>query len=185
MASNPPIGTNAWEGPLGVVNVTFNGVEMGKTTADTEIVPDEDLKDIIYQQDGTKYQDKIRTGIAWQVNVTFGEISTTLLEDLLEGWEKSAGGDSLKMNKSLYQSMRNNEAHVLKLTRVDSEGTSSTDPRHVITFYKAAAQVTGNIQWGADTQRNLAVTFYIFWDETEKAFGYSGFFSSLGMNKAV
>lgn len=178
--ANAPIGNNIWEGVLGVVRINFDSIDLGKTTADTELVPDQDIKDIIFQQSGTKYQDKVPTGLAWMLNTTFGEITTTLLEKMLNGLTKSGSGNSLKMTRSLYFSWRDN-AKALIVRRVDSEGVSSTDPLYRLKFYKAYPEVTGNIQWGADTQRNLAVTFHIFWDETEKAFGYSGYATSLGM----
>jgi hypothetical protein len=180
--ANDPMGNNVWEGVLGVVNINFGGVELGKTTADTELVPEETLKDIIFQQNGTGFADKVRTGMAMMVNCTFGEIKTSLLEKMIKGWEKSGDGDSLKMGRSLYQSMKDHESRRLLITRVDSDGASSTNPKYRIVFYKAAPGITGNIQWGADTQRNLAVTFYIFWDEDENSFGYSGYASSLGLS---
>jgi hypothetical protein len=180
MAANPPIGNNAWEGVLGVVRIEYDNLNCGKTTADTEMVPDQDIKDIIFQQDGTKYQDKVPTGIAWMLNCTFGVITTSLLDKMLEGLRPSGSGNSLAIEKSIYFSWREN-AKVLIVRRVDSEGIASTDPRHRIKFYLAYPEITGNIQWGADTQRNLAVTFHIFWDETEKAFGYSGYATSLGL----
>ena len=179
--ANPPIGNNIWEGALGVVRIRYNNLDLGKTTADTELVPDQDIKDIIYQQDGTKYYDKVPTGIAWMLNCVFGEISTSLLEQMLDGLEPSGGGNSLKMTKSLYFSWREN-AKVLIVRRVDSEGVASADPLFRLNFYAAYPEITGNIQWGADTQRNLAITFHIFWDETEQAFGYSGYATSLGLN---
>jgi len=182
--ANNPIGANAWEGCLGVVTVEFNGVDMGKTTADTEIVIDKDVKDIIYQQNGTKFFDKVMTGMALQVNFTIGEITTARLASAIPGWVKSTGGNSLKMGKSIYQSWKDN-AKKLVLIRVDSEGSASTDPKFKINFYKAFLEVTGNIQYGADTQRNLAITAHIFWHSTASAFGYSGYASSLGVSGVV
>ena len=178
--ANAPMGNNFFEGVLGVVNVTYNSIEMGKTTADTEIVPDKDVKDIIFQQSGTKFYDKVMTGMALMVNFTIGEITTTRLEQAIPGWVKSGLGNSMKLGKSIYQSWRDN-SKTLKLTRADSEGTASTNPKYALNFYKAFLEVTGNIQYGADTQRNLAITAHIFWDETKKAFGYSGYASSLGL----
>lgn len=178
--ANPPIGNNILEGPLGVVNVTFNNIAMGKTTADTEVVPEEDNKEIMYQQDGTKPQDLVPTGMSYTVNCTFGEITTTIVEQVLRGTTKSAGGDSMKYGRNIYISRRA-LAKRLILTRVDSEGQSSTDLRHRMVFYKASPEVTGNLQYGADTQRNLAVSFYCFYDETELAFGYHGYASSVGL----
>jgi hypothetical protein len=180
MAANPPIGNNIWEGVLGVVRINYNSIDLGKTTADTELVPDQDIKDIIFQQDGTKYQDKVPTGIAWMLNCTFGVITTTLLEQMLDGLDKSGGGNSLKFGKSIYFSWREN-ANPLIVRRVDSEGVASADPLHRMKFYLAYPEITGNVQWGADTQRNLAISFHLFYNETESAFGYSGYATSLGL----
>jgi hypothetical protein len=180
MPVNPPIGNNFIEGVLGVVRVTFNSVNMGKTTADTEIVPDQDIKDILFQQDGTKYADKVRTGIVYQVNCTFGQLTTARVAELDQGYTVSGGGNSMSMGRSLYISWLETFAAQLILTRVDSEGTSSTDPFFRMVFPKAAPEITGNYQYGADTQRNLAVTFHIFYDETLGTFGYFGYASSLG-----
>jgi len=178
--ANAPLGNNIWEGVLGVVVINYDSLDLGKTTADTELVPDQDIKDIIFQQNGTKYQDKIPTGIAWMLNCTFGQITTSILEKMLAGLEKSGSGNSLKMTRSLYFSYREN-GKVLIVRRVDSEGFASTDPVYRLKFYLAYPEITGNIQWGADTQRNLAITFHCFYDETEKAFGYSGYATSLGL----
>lgn len=179
--ANNPMGANFWEGVLGVVNVEFNGVDLGKTTADTEIQVDQDIKDIVFQQDGTKFADKVRTGIAYMVNCTFGEISTSLIEKVMTGCVVSDDGQSLKMGRSIYQSMKDNESYPLVLKRVDSDGDSSANPLYRLKFYKVAAQITGNFQFGADTQRNLAVTFNVFWDETNDAFGYSGYASCFNL----
>ncbi len=182
MAANAPIGTNIWEGVLGVVDVFFDDVYMGRTTADTELVIDQDIKDILFGQSGTKYADKVRTGIALQILATFGDITTARLEKWQKGFEKSGGsGDSVKLGRSLYQSWLQSEAKTLLLKRVDSEGNASTDPRHQLKMYKAAPEITGNFQWGPDTQRNVAMTFHCFFDTTNNAFGYSGFASSLGI----
>ena len=51
-----------WEGPLGVIQMGFKGYDLGKTGADTTLTPDQDIKDIMYQQDGTKAADHVRTG---------------------------------------------------------------------------------------------------------------------------
>jgi hypothetical protein len=176
--ANAPMGNNIWEGVLGVVTIKFNNVDLGKTTADTEMVIEQDVKDILFQQSGTKYADKVRTGQAIMINCTFGEISTSLIEQLHKGFTASGIGDSLSLSRSLYQSWLTSEAKTLELSRVDSEGTASTDPVYKVTFFKAAPEITGSIQWGADTQRNLAVTFHCFFDTAENAYGYSGYLSS-------
>lgn len=177
--ANPPIGDNFWEGVLGVVNVRWWNANLGKTTADTEIQIVQDLKDILFQQDGTQRADKVRTGMVYQVMCTFGVITTTLLKKLQPGIENTPFLNSLKLGRSLYQSMKDNEAHQLELIRVDSDGDSSTDPAMKCVFYKAAPEITSNVIYGADTQRSISVTFHCFWDETKGAFGYSGVESSV------
>lgn len=182
MAANAPIGANFWEGVIGVVNVTFDTVAMGKTTEDTEIEYIEDIKDINFAQDGTQPADKVRTGQAYQVVATFGQITTTMLEKLMPGhFTKSVVGNSAKLSRQLYRSLKDNEAAVLTLTRVDSDGQSSTDDLYILNFYEAAPMITGNFQFGADTQRNLQVTWYCFWNSTNSAFGYSGYATSLSL----
>jgi hypothetical protein len=175
-----PIGNNIMEGPLGVVVIDYDGLYLGKTTADTELVPEEDNKDINYQQDGTKPADKVPTGINWMVNATFGEIKNTLLDKLQRGLTVSGSGKSVKIGREIYISRKEN-AKVLIITRVDSEGDKSVDPYHRMTFYKASPEVTAGIPWGADTQRGVQVSFYIFYDDTNEAFGYYGYASSLGL----
>ena len=56
------LGNNFIEGPLGVVQLEFNGVDIGKTFEDTEIEFIQDVTDILYAQDGTQPADKVRTG---------------------------------------------------------------------------------------------------------------------------
>ena len=40
--------------PLGVVKIGFDGYDLGKTTADAEFTPDQDIKDILFQQEDRK-----------------------------------------------------------------------------------------------------------------------------------
>ena len=178
--ANAPIGLTIIAGCLKVVKLDYDSIDLGKTTADTELTPEEDNKDIMYQQDGTKPQDKIPTGISYTLTCTLGEISTTKVEKLLRGTEKSGSGNSMKYGRNIYISRREN-AKKLIVTAVDSAGALSTDALQILNFYKASPEVTGPIQWGADTQRNLPISFYIFYDETEEAFGYHGHATSFGL----
>jgi len=175
-----PIGNNIMEGALGVVDITFNGVEMGRTTADTELVPEEDNKDINFQQEGTKPADKIPTGLNYLLNCTFGEITNARLALLQRGITLSGNGKSAKLGREIYVSRFDN-AQALIVTRVDSEGDKSADPYMILTFWKASPEVTAGIPWGADTQRSVQVTFYIFYDSTNEAYGYYGYATSLGL----
>jgi hypothetical protein len=180
--ANEPIGNNILEGPLGVVDVIFDGVYLGRTTADTEITAEEDNKEIIYQQDGTKPDDLIPTGISYMVAATFGEIDSQLLTKVQRGFAGNVS--SGKFGRDIYVS-RKEGAKVIQIIRVDSEGQRSTDPKMKMTFYLASPEVTGPIQYGADTQRNLPVNFYIFYNKDQLAFGYFGNASSVGLVPAA
>ena len=180
--ANNPIGNNFWEGVIGVVNITFNSIDMGKTTEDTEIEYMEDIKDILFAQDGTQPADKVRTGQAYQVSATIGQITNARLAAVMPGHFTASGvGNSAKLSRQLYRSLLTNEAAALLLKRVDSDGASSSDALYQLKFYKAAPMITGNFQYGADTQRNLQITWYCFYDTTNSAFGYSGYASSLSL----
>lgn len=175
-----------FDGPLGTVQIGFKGRNLGKTTADTNIVPDQDIKDINYQQDGTKPADYVRTGQTYLMNATFGEINTQLLVLLMAGISSSntnPNNDSGVVSRSLYQSMKNAEAGGLKVASVNSNGVPSEELSDTFAFYEAIPIVNGDlIQWGADTQRNFPVQFKILWhafstgesSTHEGAFGYWG-----------
>lgn len=173
-------------GPLGVVKIGFRGYDLGKTTADTNIQPDQDIKDIIYQQDGTKAADHVRTGIDYILNVTFGEIKTGLLVEMQKGittQNSSTSSDSGTISRSVYQSMRDGEAGALRIVSVDEFGIPSTSLEDIMAFYEAIAIIPGDlVNWGADTQRNLAMQFRLKFHiyptagvySVDGAFGYWG-----------
>lgn len=173
-------------GPLGVVKVGFNGFDMGKTTADATLEVVQNIKDIAYQQDGTMPADKVRTGIIYQVKVMFGEISTGLLAQVMDGFEQASVdplADAAVLTRSMYQSMRDNESAPLRIASVDSNGVESDLDKDVYSFYTAIANIDGAlINWGADTQRGVSVTFDIYWRKCltgesstrQGAFGYYG-----------
>jgi hypothetical protein len=176
------VGNNFWEGSLGVVRIEFDSVDLGKTVDEANIEYIEDIKDIFYAQDGTQPADKYRTGAAYQVTASFGQITIPRIEKLIKGTEASGAGNSLKLSRELYLSMREQEGKVLIVRRVDSEGAVSTNPDFILNFYNAAPLVTGStFIYGPDTQRVIEITFYVFFDETNLAFGYSGYASSLGL----
>ena len=175
-----------FEGPLGVVQVGFKGYDLGKTVADSNLVPDQDIKDILYQQEGTKAGDHVRTGIDLMLNVTFGEISTGLLTLLMSGvstQNTDPTEDTGTIDRVIYESMRDNEAGVLRIAAVDVNGFPLEDVENLINFYEAIPIVEGDlVNWGADTQRNFPVVFKIKWHEfsagesatKDGAFGYWG-----------
>lgn len=173
-----------FDGPLGVVKVGFKGFDLGKTTADSELVPDQDVKDVLFQQDGTKAADHVRTGIEYLLNVTLGEIKTGLLDLLMAGVSTKAvlpSTDGGTIDRSIYQSMLTDEAGVLRIAAVDENGVPSTVITDIMNFYVAIPIVNGNlVMWGADTQRNFPIQFRIKWFQfvtpTSKigAFGYWG-----------
>ena len=158
-----------FEGPLGVVQVGFNGFDLGKTTADTILTPDQDIKDINYQQDGSKAADHVRTGIDYLLAVTFGEISTGLLDLLMSGISTSqtlATEDSGIIDRVMYESMRDVEAGGLKIASVNVNGVPSENLENIMNFYEVIPIINGDlVNWGADTQRNLAMQFRIKWHE--------------------
>lgn len=154
-----------FEGPLGVVQIGFKGYDLGKTTADSNLTPDQDVKDILYQQDGTKPADHVRTGQDMILACTFGEISTGLLKLLMAGVTSEnvdTNDDSGTIGRSIYQSMRDTEAGALKINAVDENGEPSASLEDVIQCYEAIPIVTAElVNWGADTQRNFAMEFRI------------------------
>ena len=158
-----------FEGPLGVVQVGFAGYDLGKTTSDTILTPDQDVKDINYQQDGSKAADHVRTGIDYLLAVTFGEISTGLLDLLMSGISTvtvNPASDSGKIDRVMYESMRAEEGKGLKVAACDVNGTPLESLVNILNFYEAIPIVSGDlINWGADTQRNFAMQFRIKWHE--------------------
>jgi hypothetical protein len=178
--ANPPIGNNFIEGPLGVVTINFNGVDLGKTIDEAMLEFIEDIKDINFAQNGTQPYDKIPTGQAYQVTVKLGEITWARLGEVLRG--VTVTGNSAKLGRDIYRSGRDNFSKILILRRVDSDGNASTDNLFRLLFYKAMPTVNGAIgSFGPDTQREVQVVFYCFYDESKEAFGYSGYASSLGL----
>ncbi len=175
-----------FEGPLGVVQIGFKGFDLGKTMADSNLSPDQDVKDIIYQQDGTKAADHVRTGIEYILFATFGKISTGLITALMSGVTTENAiptEDSGTIGRSIYQSMLDTEAGVLKIVAVDENGVPSDEIEDRIFCYKVIPIIDSElVNWGADTQRNFPVQFrikfYVFADgeSTTKvgAFGYWG-----------
>ena len=183
--ANSPMGLNFIEGVLGVCNIEFNGVDLGITTDQTEITLDQDMKEIMAQQSGTKAYDHVRTGIVFNVTCTFGTITTALCAALNPSFEPSGSGQSMKVGRNLYQSAKDNEGKKLVLKRVDSEGVSTTDPVYMMTFYNAAPTITSGFVYGADVQRAISVTFNVYWDVTNQAYAYMGNASSVGLIPAV
>lgn len=175
-----------FDGPLGVVKIGFKGYDLGKTSAETTLKPDQDIKDIIYQQDGTKAADRVRTGLVYVLSATFAEINTGLLKILMAGLSSdntNSNDDFGVIGRSVYQSMRQNEAGALKVAACDANGLPSVNSEDTFCFYEAIANINGNlVNWGADTQRNLPVEFHIFYHPFEEgesstkrgAFGYWG-----------
>jgi hypothetical protein len=176
------LGNNFMEGPLGVVRFEFDGLDLGKTLGGAEIEFIEDVFDIMYDQDGTQPGDKVTTGCAWQVTTQLAQQTLERLDKVMKGLTRA--GNSAKLGRELYQSAKENKAAVLRVYRVDSEGSEAADAHFVLTFYKAWPQVTGPVAYGPDSQRALPVTFYCFWDDTNEAFGYFGNASSVGLTPA-
>ena len=178
-------GSKLLDNPLGVVRIGFKGYALGKTTADTLIKVDQDIKDIMYQQEGTKPADKVRTGILYILEATFGEIKTGLLAELQSGisTSKPVTGDAGTIGRQMFQSMKTNDVGALRIAAVDENGLALATVSNVMDFYEAVPIIDSDlINWGVDTQRNLPVKFCIFWHEfaggesstKDGAFGYWG-----------
>ena len=154
------------DGPLGVVKLGFKGYDLGKTTAETTMKLDQDIKDIIYQQDGTKAADKVRTGQVVMISGTLGEVKTktlALLQAGITAGHASADNDFGVIGRSVYQSMRENEVGGLKIAACSADGLPSEEPEDQFCFYEAIFNLTGNIvNWGADVQRSLPFEIYVF-----------------------
>lgn len=173
-------------GPLGVVQIGFNGYNLGKTTADTVLTPNQAIKDIIFQQTGTMKADTVRTGVMFQLKATFGEINTGLLAAMMSGFvnpNSDANADAGFFDRDMYQSMRENEAGVLKVASVDANGVPSDLDENIAYWYEAVPMIDADlINWGADSQRELPVTFDIYWHEfaTGESSTYDGGFGYYG-----
>lgn len=183
--ANKPIGNNFIEGPLGVVVLKFDGVDLGKTVDEASIEFVEDMKEIKYAQTGTSPYDKIPTGQAYKLTCKLGQLSWDKLAKLMRGVTNPGGGNSALLGRDIYRSGRDNFAKVLEVFRVDSDGVASTDKRYKLTFFLALPTVNGALgAFGPDTQRSSDVVFDIFFDESagHMCYGYSGFASSLGIS---
>jgi hypothetical protein len=176
-------------GALGNVLVNFDSADLGKTTEDTALTKIEDVKDILYSQDGTQPDDHISTGMIMQLSATFGEIKTGLLQKLLYSFSSevsdfSAEDDSGTFGRYIYQSLRDNKAKKLIITATDENGVARTGAQNILNFYEALPIIDENlINWGADTQRNLPTRFMIYYSKFGAsqvsggpvgAFGYYG-----------
>lgn len=177
--ANAPIGNNFIEGPLGVVQLTFDSVDLGKTIDEASLEFIEDIKDIFYAQDGTQPADKIPTGQAYQITCKFGQPTWARLEKLLRGL--TVVGNNALAGRNVYISGKDTFAKELKVARVDSDGVASTNPLYIMTCPEAMAMVTNLGSFGPDSQREIEVTFYIFYNDTISGYWYAGYASSLGL----
>lgn len=183
MTANNPIGNSFPEGVLGVCNIYFDDVYMGQTDGTTEIKVEEDNKEIKYAQQGTASADDIPTGVKITVTAMLAEITTARLAKVWRG--VNVKNNSGKIGSDIYSSRRQN-AKVLKLVRIDSEGNDSELPAFTQIFYLASPKITSGFQYGADVQRNLGIEWKIYKDITKdelgnvKGYGYWGYPSSVG-----
>jgi hypothetical protein len=177
------MGNNFWEGSLGVVLTEFAGVDLGKSIGEATIESVEDVMDILFAQDGTQPYDKVPTGQAYLITVNYGQVDIELLKTLVRGVTQpgGAGSNSALLGRDIYRSGRDNFAKQLTLTRVDSDGNASTNLLYRLTMFKAMPIITGAISYGPDVQKGMEVQYYCFYDESNEAFGYSGYASSVGL----
>lgn len=181
-------GTKLLEGPLGNVNIGFDGYDLGDTTEDTVLTKVEDRKDILYSQQGTQPADHVSTGTHMELTCVFGEINTQLLKTVMYQFKtkttnNGTGPDSGVFDRVQYCSLRDNYAKALRVSALDCDGVESTDAEDILNCYEVLPLVDENIiNWGADTQRKLPVTFYIYYkifdtplaSDRRGAFGYYG-----------
>jgi hypothetical protein len=105
---NPPIGLDFVEGPMGVIRLYFDNVDLGLTIDEASLERIADLKDIKFAQLGTQAADIIPTGQAWKVTCKLGETTLAKLEKLLQGL--TVVGHSAKLGQDLYRSAYDNFA---------------------------------------------------------------------------
>lgn len=179
--SNPPIGNEFFDGPLGVVDVYFDNEYMGRTTEDTNIEWIEDIADIFYAQNGTQPADKIPTGQAYQITTNFAELNAPRIAKLNRGATVSSSGKSLCLGPDLYRSGIENFSKKLELRRVDSAGNATTDPFFTLVCLKAFPTQNSPFLFGPETQRTTEYIFYIFKDPTTGIYIYTGYPSSNGI----
>ena len=175
-------------GPLGNVLMGYNGYMLGLTTEDTSLANQEDVKDILYSQEGTQPSDHVTTGKLLVVNGAFAEISTALLKLIVPGFNSlstpGVGDDSATIGRFIYTSHRQNRAKALRLYATNSGGNALLDDESVLNCYEAIFLITDTIlNWGADTQRNVAFQCIIYYHKfgvdqvlggPSGAFGYYG-----------
>lgn len=158
-------GSKLFAGPIGVVILGFEGYNLGKTTQESKLSPDLDIKDINYQQLGTKPADHVITGADWLVDAVLAEVKTETLKVLfpyLVASSGTPGADSGVIKADMYESMVSKYAGVLKIASVNASGAPSTEVEDTMYFYIAIPIINGDlINWGADTQRELPVQFRI------------------------
>lgn len=172
-------GTNIFDTPLGVVFIDYKGVDLGKTTDATKLMNEEDLKDILYQQNGTKPFTKIRTGVSWMIQCVLGNPGLQRLGLINPNMKPSPSFISMDFSRQLFVDLQD-EAGRLVVTEMINN-IRSTDPKRIMVFPKAAARMTTEIGWGVDLQRTVGVEFWCFVNEATQSFGYSGYASSLGL----
>jgi len=175
------MGNNFYEGEMGVLNLSFDGTQLGYTMEETSLERIEDLKEIKFAQLGTQPADLIPTGQGWRLTVKLGETTMAKLAKLIRGF--TVVGNSAALTQDLYRSGYTHFAKRLVATRVDSDGNDSTDPHFRTTFFRAFPKVNGPVAgpFGPDTQRGTEVEFIIFYDRTRMGFGFTGHASSVGL----
>jgi len=157
-------GSGLTAGPLGVIQVGFKGFDLGLTVDAATLKPDIDMKDIMYQQKGTKAADHVLTGADWILAGSFGEISTellTIVAPYLIASSGSIGNDSGHLKADLYESLLDTVAGVVKVASVKDQ-VPSLLVEDTMYFYLGIPLINADlINWGADVQRNLPFEFRI------------------------
>lgn len=171
-----PLGNDFWDGPVGVVGLKWNGVNLGKTNADTTISTILAFTEVMHNDDGTEFYDKVFSGKRKELACTLSEITSERLALLMDSFEKSAGG-STKEGRKLFHSMRDQAAE-LEIYLLDEDSEATTDPLFICKAPLAYPEQTSEFTRGPGVQTSVSFTFHLFYDPTQKCFIYTGAISS-------
>jgi hypothetical protein len=172
---------------IGPAFFKFDGVDYGFTVESAEWEYVEDIVDIMSSQFGSQPFDKVQTGQAYLLRVSFGRVSNELYAAMTRGATVSSSGKAIKFACELYKSGYENYAKQLQFIRASSDecNTPSADPNDRILWLKAMPTITGPLVYDAETQRKLDVEFYCFIDQDQKVFGYGGTQTSNGLSGII
>lgn len=176
------MGTNAFDGAISPGQVTYDGVDFGKTIDNIEVERVVMYKEIMKAQYGGMMDDQVQIGEYWRIKIKIAEITYARMVKWNPGITLSGAGTAAKFGDQMYKSFRDNYAKVLLLTNTDSDGNLSTDDNYIITLPKAIPVHTSEpYTWGPEDQRVVDIEFHALKDHTNNIYLYCGAASSLGL----